>query len=216
MLVSCPSCEMGTLDWELRGAVVPYSCLHLLGVDLSSGQTTVGKGGRGSWLKWCRLLMLLLSFRLIIFLAFWIIFREFTELCFIVLQVWFLRVRSTSKELFTLPFWKWNQLFVSVLLCYIVITWKFCSFFFSLICFIRNALSSIMDINTHNQGSIKQNIFLRLGWRRKWQPIPVFLPGESHGQRSLVGCSPWGRTESDTTEATWQAARLGHVVSNSQ
>ena len=39
-------------------------------------------------------------------------------------------------------------------------------------------------------------------WRRKWQPSPVFLPGESHGQRSLVGCSPWGRTESDTTEAT--------------
>ena len=41
-------------------------------------------------------------------------------------------------------------------------------------------------------------------WRRKWQPTPVFLPRESHGQRSLVGCSPWGRTESDTTEATWQ------------
>ena len=39
-------------------------------------------------------------------------------------------------------------------------------------------------------------------WRRKWQPTPVFLPGESHGQRSLVGCSPWGRRESDTTEAT--------------
>ena len=41
-------------------------------------------------------------------------------------------------------------------------------------------------------------------WRRKWQPTPVFLPGESHGRRSLVGCSPWGCTESDTTEATWQ------------
>ena len=39
-------------------------------------------------------------------------------------------------------------------------------------------------------------------WRRKWQPTPVFLPRESHGQRSLVGCCPWGRTESDTTEAT--------------
>ena len=39
-------------------------------------------------------------------------------------------------------------------------------------------------------------------WRRKWQPTPVFLPGESHGWRSLVGCSPWGCTESDTTEAT--------------
>ena len=36
----------------------------------------------------------------------------------------------------------------------------------------------------------------------KWQPTPVFLPGESQGQRSLVGCRLWGRTESDTTEAT--------------
>ena len=39
-------------------------------------------------------------------------------------------------------------------------------------------------------------------WRRAWQPIPVFLPGESHGQRRLVGYSPWGCKESDTTEAT--------------
>ena len=38
--------------------------------------------------------------------------------------------------------------------------------------------------------------------RRKWQPTPVLLPGKSHGWRSLVGCSPWGRTESDTTEVT--------------
>ena len=37
-------------------------------------------------------------------------------------------------------------------------------------------------------------------WRRQWQPTPVLLPGKSHGQRSLVGCSPWGRWESDTTE----------------
>ena len=37
-------------------------------------------------------------------------------------------------------------------------------------------------------------------WRRKWQPTPVFLPGESHGRRSLVGYSPQGRKESDTTE----------------
>ena len=39
-------------------------------------------------------------------------------------------------------------------------------------------------------------------WRRKWQPIPVFLPGESQGWGSLVGCRLWGRTELDTTEAT--------------
>ena len=37
-------------------------------------------------------------------------------------------------------------------------------------------------------------------WRRKWQPTPVSLPGKSHGQRKLVGCSPWGRKESGTTE----------------
>ena len=37
---------------------------------------------------------------------------------------------------------------------------------------------------------------------KEWQPTPVFLPGESQGQRSLVGCHLWGCTESDTTEAT--------------
>ena len=36
--------------------------------------------------------------------------------------------------------------------------------------------------------------------RRQWHPTPVFSPGKSHGWRSLVGCSPWGREESDTTE----------------
>ena len=39
-------------------------------------------------------------------------------------------------------------------------------------------------------------------WRRKWQSTPVFLPGESQGWGSLVGCRLWGRTESDTTEVT--------------
>ena len=39
-------------------------------------------------------------------------------------------------------------------------------------------------------------------WNRRWQPTPAFLPGESHGQRSLVGYSPWGQGESDRTEAT--------------
>ena len=41
-----------------------------------------------------------------------------------------------------------------------------------------------------------------VGKRRAWQPNPVFLPGESHGQRSLPGYSPWGHKELDTTEAT--------------
>ena len=42
-------------------------------------------------------------------------------------------------------------------------------------------------------------------WRRKWRPIPVFLPGKSQGQGSLAGYSPWGRKESDMTEATEHA-----------
>ena len=44
--------------------------------------------------------------------------------------------------------------------------------------------------------------FTSMHRRRKWQPTLVFLPGESQGRGSLVGCSPWGRTELDTTEAT--------------
>ena len=42
----------------------------------------------------------------------------------------------------------------------------------------------------------------KIPWRRAWQPTPVFLPGESHGQRSLKCYSPWGHKELDTTEAT--------------
>ena len=44
--------------------------------------------------------------------------------------------------------------------------------------------------------------FTFMYWRRKWQPTPVFLPGESQGLESWVGCHLWGHTESDTTEAT--------------
>ena len=46
------------------------------------------------------------------------------------------------------------------------------------------------------------SLFTFMHWRRKWQPTPVFLPGEYQGQGSLVGCRLWGCTESDTTEAT--------------
>ena len=46
------------------------------------------------------------------------------------------------------------------------------------------------------------SLFTFMHWRRKWQPTPVFLPGESQGRGSLVGCHLWGRTESDMTEVT--------------
>ena len=53
----------------------------------------------------------------------------------------------------------------------------------------------------HNR-TTSLSLFTFMHWRRKWQPTPVFLPGESQGQQSLVGCHLWGRTESDMTEAT--------------
>ena len=46
------------------------------------------------------------------------------------------------------------------------------------------------------------SLFTFLHWRRKWQPTPVFLPGESQGRGNLMGSRLWGRTESDMTEAT--------------
>ena len=46
--------------------------------------------------------------------------------------------------------------------------------------------------------------FEKILWRKEWQPTPLFLPGKTHVQRTLVGCRLWGRTESATTESTQQ------------
>ena len=55
-----------------------------------------------------------------------------------------------------------------------------------------------------NLPAVQETWVRSLGWEgsleKEWQPTPVSLPGKSHGQRSLVGCSPWGRKEADTTE----------------
>ena len=51
----------------------------------------------------------------------------------------------------------------------------------------------------------------KIPWRRAWQATPVFLLGKCHGQRSLAGYSPWGRKESDMTEATEHAYTHTHV-----
>ena len=55
---------------------------------------------------------------------------------------------------------------------------------------------------TEGQTRLSDFTFTFMHWRRKWQPTPVFLPGESQGRGSLVGRHLWGRTESDTTEVT--------------
>ena len=55
-----------------------------------------------------------------------------------------------------------------------------------------------------NDGATSRSLFTIMHWRRKWQPTAVFLPGESQGRGSLVGCRLWGHTESDMTEAMQQ------------
>ena len=63
-------------------------------------------------------------------------------------------------------------------------------------------LQSMGSLRVRHDWATSLSRFTFMHWRRKWQPAPVFLPGESQGRGSLVGCRPWGRTESDTTEVT--------------
>ena len=63
-------------------------------------------------------------------------------------------------------------------------------------------LQSTGSLRIGHDSATSLSLFAFMHWRRKWQPTPVFLPGESQGRGSLVGCRLWGRTESDTTETT--------------
>ena len=61
-------------------------------------------------------------------------------------------------------------------------------------------LQSVGSLRVGDDWMTSLSLFTFIHWRRKWQPTPVFLPGKSHGRRSLVGCSSWCRKESGTTE----------------
>ena len=64
------------------------------------------------------------------------------------------------------------------------------------------SLQSMGSLGVEHDWATSLSLFTFMHWRRKWQPTPVFLPGESQGRGSLVGCHLWGHTESDTTEVT--------------
>ena len=75
-------------------------------------------------------------------------------------------------------------------------------------------LWSMGSLRVRHNWATSLSRFTFMCWRRKWQPTPVFLPGESQGQGSLVGCHLWGRTESDMMkwlsslkEPAWQCRR---------
>ena len=63
-------------------------------------------------------------------------------------------------------------------------------------------LQSMGSRRAGHDSATSLSLFTFMHWRRKWQPAPVFLPGDSQGRGSLMGCRLWGRTESDTTEST--------------
>ena len=72
-------------------------------------------------------------------------------------------------------------------------------------------LQSMGSLKVGHDLAISLSLFIFTHWRRKWQPAPVFLPGESQGRGSLVGCRLWGRTELDSTEAPQQQQQQQHV-----
>ena len=63
-------------------------------------------------------------------------------------------------------------------------------------------LQAVGSLRVGQDWATSLSLFTFMHWRRKWQPTPVFLPGESQGWGSLVGCHLWGHTELDTTKAT--------------
>ena len=63
-----------------------------------------------------------------------------------------------------------------------------------------SGLQSMGSLRVGHDWVTSLSLFTFMHWRRKWQPTPVFLPGDSQGRGSLVGCRLWGREESDTTK----------------
>ena len=73
-------------------------------------------------------------------------------------------------------------------------------------------LQSMGSLGVRHDWATSLSLFTFMHWRRTWQPTPVFLPGESQGRWSLVGCHLWGRTELDTKEAIWQQQQQQPVI----
>ena len=75
-------------------------------------------------------------------------------------------------------------------------------------------LQSMGSLRVGHDWATSLSLFTFMHWRRKWQCTPVFLPGESQGRGSLVGCHLWGRTESDTNKVTQQQQQQQKIVKN--
>ena len=82
-----------------------------------------------------------------------------------------------------------------------------------------NICASLVAQTVKRQSTIGRPVFHpwvgKIPWKRKWQPTPVLLPGKSRGLRSLVGYSPWGHKESDTTEQLHHSTTSSHFRNGS-
>ena len=82
---------------------------------------------------------------------------------------------------------------------------------------LRNRLCKLSTVHHFIHSSLSQKTYAmipwgrKIIWRRAWQPTPVFLPGESHGQRSLAGHSPRGHRGSDMSEVTEHTHRVSYT-----
>ena len=85
---------------------------------------------------------------------------------------------------------------------YVIWSWEWTSTGFRTLECSAGRLQSMGSQRARHDWATSLSLFTFMHWRRKWQPTPVFLPGESQGRGSLVGCHLWGRTELDTTKAT--------------
>ena len=88
----------------------------------------------------------------------------------------------------------------SVCLSWSALLYPVCLFYLQHEPYARASLVAQLVKNSLQCGGLRFDPWVgKIPWRRRWQPTPVFLPGESHGQRNLVGYSPWGCQESDMT-----------------
>ena len=69
-------------------------------------------------------------------------------------------------------------------------------------------LQSMGSLRVRKDSATSLSLFTFIHWRRKWQPTPLFLPGKSQGQGSLMGCHLWGHTELDMTEVTYKQQQV--------